>query len=317
MKMFRKCARKAIDIGFLLIMLFALAVLIANYIGYNFYVVRSGSMEPNIHTGSLAIVYERADFYEMEVGDIVAFKLVNGELVTHRIEDITKIDGITHFLTKGDANEVSDGYTTNIQNFYGETVRTIPGVGYFTDWASSLQGRIVIIGILAIFLVIYYFWLNDKEEIVVQEEYEEIVEYFEIDENGNEIFIGSSLTPVEEPTVDPPILVIEEDGVEIECVGEENQHEDNPPSDNLDAECTAFDEEEIASNEEVIEENEDPDEMINEELTEVVEEEPVKEEVLETVPDEEVEYIPENKEEPVEEVIEEVEEEEIIQPVIE
>lgn len=316
MKMFRKCARKAIDIGFLLIMIFALAVLIANYIGYNFYVVRSGSMEPNIHTGSLAIVYERADFYEMEVGDIVAFKLVNGELVTHRIEDITKIDGITHFLTKGDANEVSDGYTTNIQNFYGETVRSVPGVGYFVDWASSLQGRIVIVGILAIFLVIYYFWLNDKEEIVVQEEYEEIVEYFEIDENGNEIFIGSSLTPAEEPTVDPPILVIEEDGVEIECVGEEEKHEDNPPADDLDAECTAFTEDETVVKEEIVEENDGSDNEANEDPDEVVEEEPVKEELVENASDKEIETISEDKEEPIEENKEEVEEE-FIQPIIE
>lgn len=316
MKMFRKCARKAIDIGFLLIMIFALAVLIANYIGYNFYVVRSGSMEPNIHTGSLAIVYERADFYEMEVGDIVAFKLVNGELVTHRIEDITKIDGITHFLTKGDANEVSDGYTTNIQNFYGETVRSVPGVGYFVDWASSLQGRIVIVGILAIFLVIYYFWLNDKEEIVVQEEYEEIVEYFEIDENGNEIFIGSSLVPAEEPTVDPPILVIEEDGVEIECVGEENQHEDNPPADDLDAECTAFTEDETVVEEEIVEENDGSDNKANEDPDEVVKEEPVKEELVEEASDKEIETISEDKEEPIEENKEEVEEE-FIQPIIE
>ena len=89
---------------------------------------------------------------------------------------------------------------------------------------------------------------DDEEKEAVPVEYEEIVEYIEIDEFGNEIALTG--LPIEE-SVEPPILVIEEDGVEIECIGEENRHEDNPPSDNLDAECTAFVEDETITQNQV------------------------------------------------------------------
>lgn len=209
MMKFNKVVMKTIDIGFKILIVFALVVLISNYLGFKLYVVRSGSMEPNIHTGSLAIVYEKADFYEMEVDDVVAFKLVNGELVTHRITEITKIDGITHFMTKGDANEVSDGYTTNIQNFYGETIWSIPGVGYIADWASSTTGLIILIGSALILLIVYNLLDDgDDEEVEAKEEYEEIVEYVYVDENGNEIGKVENGIEVDGQLVIPPPIVV-------------------------------------------------------------------------------------------------------------
>lgn len=270
MKLFGKAYRKIIDIAVVILVIFSLVLLISNYFGFNLYVVRSGSMEPNIHTGSLAIVYERADFYSMEVGDVVAFKLVNGELVTHRIEEITKLDGITYFLTKGDANEVSDGYTTNIQNFYGETIYSLPGVGYVADWVTSKFGKWVLIGIAGMLAILY--WLcNDDEEEEVEAEYEEIVEYIEIDENGNEILIGSTISIEDEPAVEPPILCYEENGEVIECTGEDEKHEDDPPIDEIQEEIP--DNIEGTDNEEVVEEDQE------EELAETdVEAEEVKEE---------------------------------------
>lgn len=282
-----------------LLCILAIVILLSNALGVKLYSIRSGSMEPSMHTGALAIVYEKADFYDIEVGDVVAFKLVNGELVTHRVEDISKIDGITYFMTKGDANEVSDGYTTNIQNFYGKTVKSIPVAGYIQDWIFSKQGKFMMFGIIGLIFLINHM-CEDKENedkkkkkmLAADCEYEEIVQYIEIDEFGNEIILSEEISTInnnevkilvantEEQSdgVAPPILVIEENGVEIECVGEENKHEDNPPADAINEDCTAFEDTTLNEEEEVILNEENHVEV----STDVeVEEEPVKEDYVE------------------------------------
>ena len=162
----KKIARKAIDVLFSLVIVVVLFALITSYLGFKPYVVRSGSMEPEIHTASVAIVNENANFYDIEVGDVVAFKLQTGELVTHRVIEITKIDGITHFMTKGDNNDAADGYTTNIQNYYGKTEFSIPNLGYIMDWMMSLQGRIVLIG-SGIALILIYMMLEEEKKVYV------------------------------------------------------------------------------------------------------------------------------------------------------
>lgn len=163
MKTFRGIVRRIIDIIFTLIIGIVLVALVTNYMGYKTYIVRSGSMEPAIHTAAVAIVNENKSFYDIEIGDIVAFKLQTGELVTHRTIEETKIDGITYFMTKGDNNDMADGFTVNIQNYYGETIYSIPGLGYFMDWFMSPQGRIVAIG-LGIGLILLYVLMQEEEE---------------------------------------------------------------------------------------------------------------------------------------------------------
>lgn len=160
----KKVARKAIDVLFSLVIVVVLFALVTSYLGFQTYVVRSGSMEPEIHTASVAIVNENVNFYDIRVGDVVAFKLQTGELVTHRVIEISKIDGITHFLTKGDNNDAADGYTTNIQNYYGKTIYSIPNLGYVMDWVMSLQGRIVMIG-AGLALILIYMMLEEEKKV--------------------------------------------------------------------------------------------------------------------------------------------------------
>ncbi len=64
-------------------------------------IVVSGSMEPEIATGSLAFI--DGDLKAPDIEDIIAYK--SGEnIVTHRVVDMK--DG--GYVTKGDANEVAD-----------------------------------------------------------------------------------------------------------------------------------------------------------------------------------------------------------------
>ena len=88
----------------------------------------SGSMEPEIKTGSLCFVNTRASFYDVEEGDVIAFETPTGGMVTHRV--IGAEEGGIVLITKGDNNEISDGPTTSVENFRGETLFSIPYLGY-------------------------------------------------------------------------------------------------------------------------------------------------------------------------------------------
>lgn len=114
------------------------------------YITMSGSMEPEIHTGSVCIVNTKADYENIQVGDIIAFKLSSGGLVTHRVISITE-DGME---TKGDANEVSDGISTTSENFHGKTLFSIPYVGYGIKALQEPQNvAIALVIIVAIFIM--------------------------------------------------------------------------------------------------------------------------------------------------------------------
>lgn len=70
-------------------------------------VVVSGSMEPAISRGDVAILYNSEK--PLEVGEVVAFRVVDdGPTILHRIIAINETDHT--ILTKGDNNWVSDAH---------------------------------------------------------------------------------------------------------------------------------------------------------------------------------------------------------------
>ena len=88
--------------------------------------VMSGSMEPSIKTGSVALIETNlTDFNDIEKGDIITFD-IGGSLVTHRAVDITE-DGI---VTKGDANNAKDPWTVTDDNYYGKELFSVPYIGF-------------------------------------------------------------------------------------------------------------------------------------------------------------------------------------------
>ena len=72
-------------------------------------IVLSGSMEPKIHTGSICFINKKVPYDKIKTGDIIAFKAGKNTMVTHRVISVTNAG----FETKGDANKVSDGISTN------------------------------------------------------------------------------------------------------------------------------------------------------------------------------------------------------------
>ena len=160
-----KRMKKAWDILSNVITYLILAVIIAVAIcfamGIKPYITMSGSMEPNIHTGSVCFVNTKADYDEIKEGDVIAFETSTGSLVTHRAIYVSS-EGIE---TKGDNNDVSDGISTTAENFRGETLFSIPYAGYVFVYLQKPQGiAIICVLIGAIVLTSILDSIEEKKE---------------------------------------------------------------------------------------------------------------------------------------------------------
>lgn len=122
--------------GAVLVVVIALiAVVIA---GYRPYVVLSGSMEPEIRTGSICLIDTGYPYDELQLGDVIAF--TNGRIsVTHRIYEFR--DGLIR--TKGDANDSPDQYFISAGNYLGRYVGSVPFAGYAVFWLQTKRGMIL------------------------------------------------------------------------------------------------------------------------------------------------------------------------------
>ena len=132
-------------------MLIAIAVLLLFYLisGLRLCVVESGSMEPNIPTGSLCIVNTRAAYDDLELGDVVVYvRQSDGKRIIHRVVEITE-EGI---VTKGDANRSTDGLSVTAENLYAKNLFHIPYLGRIS-MAVRKPGGIAIIVLLALALI--------------------------------------------------------------------------------------------------------------------------------------------------------------------
>lgn len=124
------------------------------------YVVLSGSMEPTIETGSLCFINKHADFDSIKEKDIIAFKMKDGTLVTHRAIEITD-DGI---VTKGDNNDNIDSNKVRKENFVGKNLFWIPKAGYVVKAFQSSKGKIILITSIVLLFVAGFFFGEDKKE---------------------------------------------------------------------------------------------------------------------------------------------------------
>jgi signal peptidase len=128
------------------------AMLVVNvgplFLPYRVYTVLSGSMEPAIPIGS-EVVLRQADASTIQKGDIITFNRPGhaGQLVTHRVVAITQdpATGQRQFLTKGDANAVSDDWRIPATGTGLKYLFHIPLLGYVFAMLQSPIGRICFI----------------------------------------------------------------------------------------------------------------------------------------------------------------------------
>lgn len=139
------------------------------FFGFEVYTVLSGSMEPVYHTGSIIYVKD-VDFADLDIGDVITFKIGANTIATHRIVEIVpdKDDSSAYsFRTKGDANEVVDGNLVSRADIIGSPVFTIPYLGFVVKAIQSPPGIYATISVTSAVLllsIIPNLFTKEKEE---------------------------------------------------------------------------------------------------------------------------------------------------------
>lgn len=115
-------------------------------------IVQSGSMEPTIKTGALALIKPESSY---KVGDIITFgKDTKTEVpTTHRIIRDRVEDGVLLYTTKGDANEDNDTREIRKDEIIGKTILSVPFLGYIMDFTKKPLGFVLIVGLPALYII--------------------------------------------------------------------------------------------------------------------------------------------------------------------
>ncbi len=134
---------------------FAAVYVALTVLGYKPVAVYSGSMEPTIHVGGLAL--DRAiPSKSVRVGDVITFSdpYVKGRLVTHRVIDILQTPHGLAYRTKGDANSGRDPWTIRLSGQVGRVSFSVPVAGYILYYAHTREIRSLLICVAAVSLLV-------------------------------------------------------------------------------------------------------------------------------------------------------------------
>ena len=140
----------------------------------------SNSMAPTFHEGALCYIDTNYEVDSIEIGDIIAYQLSDGSLVTHRVYDITE-EGI---VTKGDANNNVDFAPINKSQIIGENAIQIEYLGnLFKEFPNKFLISIVV------FAIAVMLSLDIVSDILLNEEKKDDKEV-EVNNSNNNIDIN-------------------------------------------------------------------------------------------------------------------------------
>ena len=115
--------------------------------GYKPMMVLTDSMSPTIKSGDLIIIKE-INPTELKVGDIITFfdPAGNGKTtVTHKIQNISTVDGVLMFETQGDNNNAPDRILVEAEAIIGIYLFRIPIVANIIMFMQTVPGLIICI----------------------------------------------------------------------------------------------------------------------------------------------------------------------------
>jgi signal peptidase len=114
-------------------------------LGYESYVIYSGSMQPTVKVGSLLLT-RPVDVDDLRVGDVITYRSPGNNItLTHRIVDMRQEDGEWVFETKGDASLGPDPQEVILRGQATKMAFDIPYLGYVVDFAKSIQGVVLLL----------------------------------------------------------------------------------------------------------------------------------------------------------------------------
>jgi signal peptidase I len=134
----------------------ALAVLVPALLGYQRYVITSGSMTGTYDRGSL--VFDKVvPTSDLRAGDVITFRPPgHAGLVTHRIHTLTSVGGKRVLTTKGDHNAAPDawGAITLAKGTQARVAFHLPYLGYGLAVLSEKKVRMLVIGLPALLIAL-------------------------------------------------------------------------------------------------------------------------------------------------------------------
>jgi signal peptidase len=147
--------------AFLLVALaVAAGILVPAALGYDRYVITSGSMSPAIEPGAL-VLEERVPTTSLQVGDVITYEPPAGRgpggLVTHRIHSTGRDDrGVRTLRTKGDANAKPDPWRFVLDEpVQARVAMDIPYIGYAVAALGDRDVRVLAIGLPALLIALW------------------------------------------------------------------------------------------------------------------------------------------------------------------
>ena len=131
-------------------------------------VVLSGSMEPALGTGDVTVVRSIAPV-DARPGDIVTFRdPADAErLITHRVRSMTIQGDAVQFVTRGDANNVSERWRVAANGEIGRVLYRIPELGWALTFARSKGLFVLLLGAALVLLVVFELmaiWRPERDE---------------------------------------------------------------------------------------------------------------------------------------------------------
>jgi signal peptidase len=141
-------ARAAVSLLTGLTVLLAVGYGVLLLAGYKPAAVYSGSMEPSIRVGAIA-VDKPVSSGSVRVGDVITFRdpYVAGRIVTHRVVRILHTRRGLAYRTKGDANPTRDPWTIELPARVGRVAFDVPYVGYVLVYSHTREIRTVLIAL--------------------------------------------------------------------------------------------------------------------------------------------------------------------------
>lgn len=99
--------------------------------------IASGSMEPELYVGDIAII-KKCNSNDVEEGDIIEYQM-EGYTIIHRIKHKNQKNGQFIFITQGDNNNTEDSKPVTEEQLIGKVIFKIKFLGYPAIWLHNLS----------------------------------------------------------------------------------------------------------------------------------------------------------------------------------
>jgi signal peptidase len=137
-------------------LILAVAILVPALLGYQRYVITSGSMTGTYDRG--ALVFDRVvATASLRAGDVITFRPPgHPAFVTHRIATVQTVRGQRVYTTKGDANRAPDawGPIALADAHQARVAFHLPYLGYAIATLSERKVRMIVIGVPALLIAL-------------------------------------------------------------------------------------------------------------------------------------------------------------------